>query len=84
MASYANGELMKYLPFLIIILAGCSSKPVSHQIVDVIFEKTLESITHTDISYSAVNCPNVKRTCSNGNYQEWSQQNGKLACACNK
>jgi PBP1b-binding outer membrane lipoprotein LpoB len=76
---------MKYLSLLIIVLiSGCSSQPISHQIADVIFEKTFEKATNTDISYSAASCPNVKRTCSSGNYQEWYQKNGKKACACNK
>ena len=75
---------MKYLTLLtIILISGCSSQPVSHQIADVIFKEVFEKATDTDISYNAASCPNVKRSCSKGNYQEWYQNNGKLACACN-
>lgn len=84
-ALYVNGERMKYLSLLIIILiSGCSSQPVSHQIANVILGEIFEKVTKTDVSYNAASCPNVKRNCSNGNYQEWYQQNGKKACACNK
>jgi len=80
-----NGECMKYLSLLIIVfISGCSSQPVSHQIADVIFGAVFEKVTDTDISHNAASCSNIKRTCSNGNYQEWYQNNGKLACACNK
>ncbi|MGV2872871.1 hypothetical protein [Colwellia sp. E150_009] len=76
---------MKYLSLLIIILiSGCSSQPVSHQVANVILGKVFEKTTSTKISHNASSCPNVKRTCSSGNYQEWYQKNGKKACACNK
>lgn len=76
---------MKYLSLLtIILISGCSSQPVSHQIANVIFGTVFEKTTSTNISHNAASCPNVKRTCSSGNYHEWNQKNGKKACACNK
>ena len=76
---------MKYFSLLIItLIAGCSSQPVSHQIADVIFIEVFKKATDTDISYNAASCPNVKRNCSSGNYQEWYQKSGKKACVCNK
>ncbi len=84
-ALYANGDRMKYLSLLLVILiSGCSSQPFSHQVADVIFEQAFEKATNTDISYNASSCPSVKRNCSSGNYQEWYQKDGKKACACNK
>jgi hypothetical protein len=84
-ALYANGDRMKYLSLLLIILiSGCSSQPFSHQVADAIFEQTFEKVTNTDISYNASSCPSVKRNCSSGSYQEWYQKGGKKACACNK
>ena len=84
-ALYANGDRMKYLSLLLIILiSGCSSQPFSHQVADAIFEQTFEKVTNTDISYNASSCPSVKRNCSSGSYQEWYQKDGKKACACNK
>lgn len=75
---------MKYLFLVIIILiSGCSSQPVSHQIVNAIFGEVFEKATKKDVSYIAAHCPDVKQNCSNGKYQEWYQQNGKKACACN-
>ena len=76
---------MKYLTFFIIVLIfGCSSKPISKQIADVTIRKVFENATNTEINYNAANCPNVKRTCSNGKYREWINKNGKKSCACNK
>jgi hypothetical protein len=76
---------MKYLFLLIFVLiSGCSSKSVGHQVFDVAIGKVFEKATNTDVSYNAANCPNVKRTCSHGKYREWFQKNGKKACACNK
>lgn len=72
---------MKYLYFLILLLiSSCSSRSLSEQVVENVFEK----ITNTDISYNGASCPNVKQACSGGNYEEWFQKNGKMACACNK
>ncbi|WP_371373799.1 hypothetical protein [Thalassotalea aquiviva] len=75
---------MKYLFLVTIILvSGCSSQPMSHQIAEVILGKIFEKTTNKDMSYNAASCRNVKRSCSSGHYQEWFQQNGKKACACN-
>ncbi|TWX65177.1 hypothetical protein ESZ36_18000 [Colwellia demingiae] len=72
---------MKYLSliFILILLSGCSSRSLSEQIA----ERALEHATGTDISYNGASCPNIKRNCSGGNYEEWYQKDGKLACACN-
>jgi hypothetical protein len=74
-----KGNRMKYLSgiFILVLLSGCSS------IVEVIAETAFEKATDTDISYVGASCPDVRRNCSRGNYQEWYQSNGKLACACN-
>jgi hypothetical protein len=72
---------MKYFPLIILLLiTGCSSSSLSHKIA----EDIIENMTNTDISYNGANCPNIKHSCSNGNYEEWYQKNGKLACACNR
>jgi len=70
---------MKYLlvTFILFLLSGCSS------LVGAIAETAFEKATDTDISYVGASCPDVRRNCSSGNYQEWYQSNGKLACACN-
>lgn len=72
---------MKYLYLLLIILllSSCSSRALTEQIA----EQALEHVTGSDISYNGASCPNIKRSCSHGNYEEWYQENGKLACACN-
>ncbi len=76
---------MKYLSLLtIILISGCSSQPISHQIANAILSSVFEGATNTDISHNAASCPNIKRSCSDGNYQEWLQKNGQKACACNK
>lgn len=74
---------MKYL-FLIpvVFLSACSSKPMSHQIAEVILGEVFEKTTKKQVSYNAASCPDVRRKCPGG-YQEWYQSNGKKACACN-
>ena len=72
---------MKYLTFilLLLLLSGCSSRPLHEEIA----ERVLENVTGTDISYNAASCSLIKSQCSEGNYEEWKQKNGKGACACN-
>jgi hypothetical protein len=79
---YSKGSCVKYLSFLILLLlvSGCSKRSFSEQAA----ERVLENVTNTDISYNGANCPNVRKSCSRGNYEEWRQKNGKMACACNK
>tara|TARA_B100000809_G_scaffold179984_1_gene177616 strand:- start:520 stop:753 length:234 start_codon:yes stop_codon:yes gene_type:complete len=74
-----KGNRMKYLAiiFILVLLSGCSS------LVEVIAETAFEKATDTEISYVGASCPEVRRNCSSGNYQQWYQSNGKLACACN-
>lgn len=55
----------------------------------------MKIITYTIIlllfgcTYSANNgvninqCENVKRSCTQGVYDEWVQQNGEVSCTCN-
>ena len=71
---------MKYLSatFILILLSGCSS------LVGSIAEIAFEKATDTEISYVGASCPDIRRNCSSGNYQEWYQKDGKKACACNK
>jgi len=76
---------MKYLSIItIILISGCSSQPVSHQVANVVFGKVFEKTTNSKVSDNTASCPIVKRTCSTGTYKEWYQNNGKKACACNK
>ncbi len=57
---------------------------MSHQIAEVILGEVFEEVTNTEISYVGASCPEIRRKCQSGNYQEWYQSNGKKACACNK
>lgn len=62
---------------LSLMLMACSSTEVA--------EIAIEALGDVDISYNALQCPAVKNNCGvNGHYEEWIQENGKLACACNK
>jgi hypothetical protein len=71
---------MKYLSLLLIILiSGCSSQQVGNFILSGVFDKA----TKTEVSHNAASCVNIKRNCSNGNYEEWYQKNGNKSCACN-
>jgi hypothetical protein len=84
-ALYTNGERMKYLALLFIVLiSGCSSQPLSQQLSEFVIEEAFEKATNTKVSYDGSTCPNVKRACSKGDYHEWYQANGQKACACNK
>jgi len=74
---------MKIISMLILssILAACSSTEVNETVAEI----AIEALGDVDISYHAEQCPMVKNNCGmNGNYEEWIQKNGKLACACNK
>ena len=47
-------------------------------------EIAIKAIADIDISHSEIQCPRIKNNCSaNGNYEEWTQEDGSLACACN-
>ncbi|WP_371185795.1 hypothetical protein [Thalassotalea maritima] len=71
---------MKYFLILtVFLLSGCSTQNFGNYVAEKVFEK----ITNTEISHVGASCPNIKRRCSNGNYEEWYQQNGQKACACN-
>jgi hypothetical protein len=73
---------MKSILLLIIslIVTGCSSNKVSETVAEI----AIEALGNVDISYHAAQCPTVKNNCGlNGHYEEWTQENGKLACACN-
>lgn len=67
----------------VLLLAGCSSKPISYQIADSVLATVIKKTTGKEVSYNAAHCPTVKRSCSSGNYQQWHQKSGELACACN-
>lgn len=72
---------MKTILTLLLMLTACSSSDVN----EIVAEIAIEAITDADISYHGAQCARVKNDCGiNGNYQEWYQSNGKLACACNK
>lgn len=79
---HANGFGMKDLYFILvlIVISGCSSRAITNQAVD----QVIENVTNADISYKGFACPDVKRKCASGNYEKWYQENGKLACACNR
>lgn len=71
-----------FVLFLSIILLGCSNSATINKTVA---EIAIEAIGDVDISYNEAQCPMIKNNCGlHGNYQEWIQENGKLACACNR
>ncbi|WP_028109125.1 hypothetical protein [Ferrimonas futtsuensis] len=71
---------MKYLVLLpSLLLAGCSSQPFEQQTQDMV----LEMVTGKSYSRNAGSCQIIKHECGEGNYTEWVQENGQLACACN-
>ncbi len=71
---------LNLLPVMLFVLQGCTSSQVN----DAAAQIALEAITNTDISYSATQCPQVKNNCgANGDYVEWTQEDGSVACACN-
>ncbi|MGL1957848.1 MAG: hypothetical protein OCD00_11095 [Colwellia sp.] len=72
---------MKYIYLLVFLLvSGCSSQSLKDQLTDT----AIEAITGKDYSRDYAHCPRIKKGCANGNYEEWPQENGKMACACNK
>jgi len=74
---------MRILTLLLLSLklTACSSATVNETVAEI----AIEALADVDISYNAEQCPRVKNNCGvNGHYQEWLQENGKLACACNK
>jgi len=73
---------MKIMTMLILslLLMACSSATVNETVAEI----AIEALGNVDISYHAEQCPAVKNNCGvNGHYEEWIQENGKLACACN-
>lgn len=72
---------MKYIYVVIILLlSGCSSQSSTGRFHDDI----LKSVSGNEVSRNPSKCPNIKSQCLGGNYEEWLQQNGQKACACNK
>lgn len=68
-----------YLSF-ILLLFGCSSQSLEEQLTDT----GIEAITGKEYSRNPGSCASIARKCgTHGDYQEWYQENGKLACACN-
>jgi hypothetical protein len=80
-ALYAKGIHLKYFYLsTILLLSACSTQSLKDQLTDT----ALEAITGKEYSRNSSSCPLIKKKCgTNGNYQEWYQDNGKLACACN-
>jgi hypothetical protein len=77
---YAKGNRMKYLSTLIIfLLSGCSSQSFNDKVTDQVFEQ----ITGKEYTRNTTQCSSVKRQCTGGNYEEWTEENGQKACACN-
>ncbi|MGB3726144.1 MAG: hypothetical protein WA981_10290 [Glaciecola sp.] len=60
-------------------LSACTSLNLKQEVADGVFEK----VTGKEMSRNASKCVAIKRSCSNGNYQEWTQNNGQKGCACN-
>ena len=67
-----------FLVFLL-IMSGCSTQSLKEQIADT----TFGAITGSDYSRNPASCPRIRMQCAGGNYEEWIQDNGQLACACN-
>ena len=75
-----KGNRMKYLSILfILLLSGCSSQSFNDKVTDQI----LEQVTGKEYSRNGAQCPSIKRQCTGGKYEEWTQENGQIACACN-
>lgn len=72
---------MKYLPIIFMLLvASCSSTSLKEQVT----ATTIEAITGSKVTYNGAQCPSIKQRCgTEGTYNEWYQENGRLACACN-
>lgn len=79
---YGKGIHMKYFYLVcVLLISGCAYHSLEQELQD----KTLESITGKNYSRNPASCPRIKQRCgTHGNYQEWYQENGKLACACNE
>jgi len=80
-ALYAKGLHLKYLYLsTVLLVSGCSSQSLEEQLTDTAFE----AITGKEYSRDSSSCPRLKQRCgTHGDYQEWYQDNGKIACACN-
>ena len=61
-----------------LFLSGCSSQSFRDSVTDQVFEK----VTGTEYSRNGAQCSSVQRQCA-GIYEEWEQENGQKACACN-
>jgi len=47
-------------------------------------EVAVEVLADTQISHQGMQCPTIKNNCGvNGHYEQWEQDDGQLACACN-
>lgn len=65
---------------LLLILMACSSTTVNETVAEI----AIEALAYVDISYNELQCPSIKNNCGvNGYYEEWIQENGQVACACN-
>lgn len=72
---------MKYLlVILAIFLSGCSSTDIKEAVVSNVFEH----VAGVDVHYNGAGCFEMKNRCHEDKYEEWKQDNGKIACACNK
>lgn len=61
------------------LTSSCSSQNFSNRATD----QVIEAITGKDYSRNSSNCPQIKSNCPSDKYQEWMQNNGQIACACN-
>lgn len=64
---------------VLLVLCGCSSISIKKEIADGVFEK----VTGKEMSRNTSQCPEIKRQCTGGNYEEWIQNDGRKGCACN-
>jgi hypothetical protein len=71
--------LKYFIALSLCFLTGCTSSQMKNEIADGV----LKEITGKDVSRNSSQCVNVRRACSNGNYEEWIQANAQKGCACN-
>lgn len=69
----------KSFVLLIILLSGCSSQSFTDNLKD----QAVEVISGKSFSRNSSSCPTIKSSCPSNKYEEWVQNNGKIACACN-
>ncbi|OBT03958.1 hypothetical protein A9267_18665 [Shewanella sp. UCD-FRSSP16_17] len=71
---------MKYLLITIMIfLTACSSQSTTNKLTDQVFTQ----VTGKEYSRNSSQCPTIKKQCSAGQYEEWVEESGQKACACN-